>query len=157
MDNYDFSRQSHYTTSVFIIKKGQILFLKQDRSQYWLLPSGHINDNELPHEAAIREVLEETGLKIELLEKPDEKSKTKIVIPLPLPHHMQVLPCRDKRDIDMVFTAKVLGGNLKINNESYKAKWLSREEILNDNGIGPNTKYHALNILQKNHFISYTP
>jgi 8-oxo-dGTP pyrophosphatase MutT (NUDIX family) len=33
----------------------------------WLPPGGHIERNELPDDAAVREVFEETGVKIELV------------------------------------------------------------------------------------------
>ncbi len=150
METYDFSRPTHYTVGVFIIQNKKILFLKQTRSQYWLLPCGHIEDSELPHEAVVRETLEETGLKIELLEKPDEKARTKTVVPLPIPHHIQLMHCREKRDVDMIYTAKVIGGKLKINEESLEAEWLSKEEILTDPDVGPNTRYYACQILDEN-------
>ena len=63
-----------YTLIAHLFHEKKLLLLKQERSKFWLLPGGHIEDNELPHEAAIREVLEETGLTIELLQKPDEKA-----------------------------------------------------------------------------------
>lgn len=150
MRAYDFARPIHYTVSAFIIDKQKILLLKQARSPYWLLPSGHVEDYELPHQAAIREVLEETGLNVEILEKPDENSRTKIATPLPNPHHTLLLPCRGKQDYNMVFTARVLSGALKINSESQEAKWFSKEEIRTNPQVGPNTKYHALKILKEN-------
>ena len=111
------------------------------------MPGGHIEENELPHEAAIRETFEETGLKIKLLEKPDKKAKTLIVEPLPLPFCMRLLPCRDKKDIDILFTVKVIGGRLKINDESLEAKWLAKKQIKESKEVGPNLKYFALKIL----------
>jgi 8-oxo-dGTP pyrophosphatase MutT (NUDIX family) len=93
METYDFSRLTHYTVTVFVIHEKKLLLLKQDRSPFWLLFGGHIEDNELPHEAAIREVLEETGLTIELLQKADEKARTSIATPLPVPIAIQLLPC----------------------------------------------------------------
>ena len=150
METYDFSRATHYAVSIFLIDKQRILLLKQTRSPYWLLPSGHVEDTELPHEAAVREMLEETKLNIEILENPDEKSRTKIATPLPNPHHTLMLPCRDKRDYNMVFTAKVIGGKLKIDSESQEAKWFSKEEIINNPQVGPNTRHHALKILEEN-------
>jgi 8-oxo-dGTP pyrophosphatase MutT (NUDIX family) len=143
MDSYDFSRPTHFTASVFVLNEGKVLLLKQTKSKFWLLPGGHIDDGELPHEAAIREVKEETNLDIEILQKPDEKAKTEIVTPLPVPFAMRLLPCRDKKDIDFLFTAKVVGGELKIDDESEEAKWFSKEEIINDPSVGPNTKYYA--------------
>ena len=97
METYDFSRLIHYTLSVFIIDEQRILLLRQKRSPFWLLPGGHVEDTELPHEAAIREVFEETSLRIELLEKGVEESRRGIAVPLPNPHHTLLLPCKDKR------------------------------------------------------------
>jgi ADP-ribose pyrophosphatase YjhB (NUDIX family) len=153
METYDFSRTIHLTASVFIIDDNKVLLLKQERSNFWLLPGGHVEDNELPHEAAVREVFEETGLHIELLQNSDEKARTSIVTPLPLPHHMKLLPCRDKKDLDFVFTAKIVGGKLKINSESKQAKWFTKEEILSNPEVGPNMKYYAVKILDEFNFL----
>jgi non-canonical purine NTP pyrophosphatase (RdgB/HAM1 family) len=148
-ETYDFSRATHYTVAVFVIHEEKLLLLKQDRSSFWLLPGGHIEDNELPHEAAIRELKEETGLDIELLQKPDEKARTKIATPLPKPITMQLLPCRNKRDVSIYYTAKVISGELKTDFESKEAKWFTKKEIQADPLIGPNTKYYAKKILKK--------
>jgi len=149
MENIDFSRPIHHTATVYVLDNGKLLLLKQERSKFWLLPGGHIEDTELPHEAAIREVLEETGLQVELLQKADENARTSIVTPIPLPHHMKLLPCRDKKDLDFVFVGKVVGGELKIDSESKQAKWFTKEEILNTPEVGPNTKYYANRILNE--------
>jgi hypothetical protein len=77
------------------------------------------------------------------LQKPDEKARTPIATPPPVPFAMRLLPCRDKKDIDFLFTAKVVGGKLKIDSESEKANWFTKEEIINDPNVGPNTKYYA--------------
>ena len=45
-------------------KDGQILFVKGENSDIWGLPAGAIDPGETPAEAVIREVFEETGLKI---------------------------------------------------------------------------------------------
>jgi ADP-ribose pyrophosphatase YjhB (NUDIX family) len=142
MESYDFSRSTHYTASVFVLKDEKVLMLKQTKSKYWLLPGGHIDDGELPHEAAIREVKEETNLDIEILQVPDNCAKTEIATPLPVPFAMRLLPCRDKKDIDSLFTAKVIGGELKIDKESEEAKWFTKEEIFSDPNVGPNTRYY---------------
>lgn len=48
---------------VFRIADGQPLYLLiRDSYQNWGFPKGHIEDGEAPNSAAIREVIEETGL-----------------------------------------------------------------------------------------------
>jgi ADP-ribose pyrophosphatase YjhB (NUDIX family) len=148
MESYDFSRLTHYTASVFVLKDNKVLMLKQTRSKFWLLPGGHIDDGELPHEAAIREVKEETNLDIEILQVPDLGARTEIAIPLPVPFAMRLLPCRDKKDIDSLFTAKVIGGELKIDEESEEAKWFTKKELFSNPAVGPNTRYYASLILK---------
>ena len=148
MESYDFSRPLHYVASVLVIDNNKLLLLKQTKSKNWLLPGGHIDDNELPHEAAVREVKEETNLDIEILQVPDECARTPIVTPLPVPFAMRLMPCRDKKDIDFMFTSKVSGGELKIDNESEEAKWFTKEELFSDPAVGPNTRYYASLILK---------
>ena len=43
---------------------GQLLILKDKGSDWWDLPGGHIHEDETPEEGALREVEEETGLKL---------------------------------------------------------------------------------------------
>ena len=43
---------------------GQLLILKDRSSDWWDLPGGHIHEDETPEEGALREVQEETGLKL---------------------------------------------------------------------------------------------
>lgn len=53
------------TTFVFNGERFAIHFHEKVRK--WLPPGGHVEQNELPHEAAIREVIEELGVKPRLL------------------------------------------------------------------------------------------
>lgn len=59
-----------WTVATFVIHQSKVLLLWHKKLQMWLPPGGHVEPNELPDEAAVREVLEETGIPIELLSKP---------------------------------------------------------------------------------------
>lgn len=58
---------NHFTASAVVIEEGHILLVHHRRIGAWLPPGGHIDDGELPHEAAIREVFEETGVRVQVL------------------------------------------------------------------------------------------
>ncbi len=47
--------------------EGRVLLHRHRKLDMWLPPGGHIEQDELPDEAAVREVLEETGLWVELV------------------------------------------------------------------------------------------
>jgi 8-oxo-dGTP pyrophosphatase MutT (NUDIX family) len=57
----------HFTVAVFVVYDGQVLLHYHRKLGKWLPPGGHIEDNELPDDAARREVLEETGLRVRLV------------------------------------------------------------------------------------------
>jgi 8-oxo-dGTP pyrophosphatase MutT (NUDIX family) len=57
----------HFTVAVFVVWEGKVLLHWHRKLAMWLPPGGHIEDGELPDEAALREVREETGLWAELV------------------------------------------------------------------------------------------
>jgi 8-oxo-dGTP pyrophosphatase MutT (NUDIX family) len=52
------------TVAGFLIHDQKILLIKHKKLGIWLAPGGHIEADELPHQAAEREVWEETGIKV---------------------------------------------------------------------------------------------
>lgn len=60
----------HFTATIFVAHDGQTILHEHKRLGLWLPPGGHVDRDELPHEAALREAAEETGLTVELLQEP---------------------------------------------------------------------------------------
>jgi 8-oxo-dGTP pyrophosphatase MutT (NUDIX family) len=56
-----------FTVAVFVVWQNQVLLHEHRKLGKWLPPGGHIEAVELPDEAAIREVLEEAGVTIQLI------------------------------------------------------------------------------------------
>jgi 8-oxo-dGTP pyrophosphatase MutT (NUDIX family) len=52
----------HFTVAVFVVFGDRVLLHYHRKLGKWLPPGGHIEDNELPDEAACREITEETGV-----------------------------------------------------------------------------------------------
>jgi len=51
-----------FTVAVFVVWERSVLLHFHKKLGRWLPPGGHIEPNELPDEAALREVYEETGI-----------------------------------------------------------------------------------------------
>ena len=54
-------------TGLVFNESGQILMIKHKQQGKWLPPGGHVDENELPCKAVAREVLEETGVSVQVL------------------------------------------------------------------------------------------
>ncbi len=56
-----------FTVEVFCVYDGRVLLRRHDKFGIWLGVGGHVELDEDPNEAALREVREEVGLEVELL------------------------------------------------------------------------------------------
>src|SRR3989344_1598472 len=66
-----------FTVEVFIVYKDKVLLRMHDKHKIWLSIGGHIELNEDPIEAAVREVKEEVGLEVEIVgHKPSIKDES---------------------------------------------------------------------------------
>lgn len=77
----------HFVATVYVVDDGATLLHEHRRLGLWLPPGGHVERDELPHEAALREVSEETGLGVALLREHDGVTSP-TVRPLPEPAHL---------------------------------------------------------------------
>ena len=60
-----------FTATTFIVRDEQNFLLWHNKIETWLPPGGHIHAGELPEHAALREVREESGLVVRLIEPVD--------------------------------------------------------------------------------------
>lgn len=81
----------HATASVFLFAwvddAWRIGLIRHPRFGKWMLPGGHVEADENPAEAALREVTEETGLAARLLpgpglDEPDGADDPSVIVPL---------------------------------------------------------------------------
>lgn len=56
-----------FTATTFVVWRGGVLLHKHKKLGRWFPCGGHIEQSELPDEAAVREVLEESGVRVALI------------------------------------------------------------------------------------------
>ena len=72
----------HFTATGFVVRDGSVALHWHKKVKAWLPPGGHIEPNEDPVQAVVREVLEETGLEVEVV-------PTSSTLDLAYPEHVQ--------------------------------------------------------------------
>jgi len=76
----------HFVATVYVVNDGAVALHDHDKLEMWLPPGGHIDRDELPHEAARREVREEIGREVDLI-APREGIASPTVESIPQPQH----------------------------------------------------------------------
>ena len=64
---HTFKAKKCLTAAAILIHEDKVLLIKHKKVGFWLNPGGHIETDELPHQAAEREFWEETGIKVQAL------------------------------------------------------------------------------------------
>jgi 8-oxo-dGTP pyrophosphatase MutT (NUDIX family) len=63
-DLHSFNAKMCLTAAGCLIHNDKVLLIKHKKLGFWLNPGGHVEEGELPHQAAEREFWEETGVKV---------------------------------------------------------------------------------------------
>ena len=112
----------YLAVSAAIIRDGRVLVARRARGPalgVWTMPGGVVEAGETLTEALVREIEEETALNIE---------------PVALAGHREVVVRDDSRKVArhfviLCFASRLVGGELKLNEELAEARWLRPEEL----------------------------
>ncbi len=128
MTDFRKGKDVEFVVTGIVVKDKRILLVHHKKLALWLPPGGHIEKNELPSEAVVRELKEETGLDVEVVNAPLEKVSDSI--PIPVPDWMQLENIQNTHcHLDLVYRCRAVGGELQKNHESNAVRFMDLEEI----------------------------
>ena len=119
-----------FTVAIFVVHDGKILLIHHRKLDKWLPLGGHIELDEDPEQAALREAHEESGLEVELLgERPPTTGPgTRALI---APRFLDIHRISDTHEhIGMIYWARPSNGALRLASaEHYDICWCSPEQL----------------------------
>lgn len=143
--------QIDQTVEVFVVHSGKVLLRKHDKYGIWLSVGGHIELNEDPNQAAVREVKEEVGLDVELIAPEnfitfDEVNHQELIPPVFINRHR----INDKHEhVTLTYFATSPSSEVVPENRYDVWAWLTKAEIEANNELGQHIKHYALTALAK--------
>ncbi len=115
----------HVTVNAIVInEKKEILLIKRAlqllRGGKYALPGGFLDRDETTKEAAVRELMEETGIEgeVDFLFKIEDS-----------PERLNEEGRGGRQNVDMIYVIKKTGGEFKDNDEVSEIKWFSFEDL----------------------------
>ncbi len=109
------------TTAVVQDEGGRIVLVRRKDNGFWALPGGGMEPGESIEDTAVREVLEETGLVVEV---------TGLIGVYTNPNHvMEYSDGEVRQQFSLCYTTVLKGGELRIDDESTDIAWVAAEQI----------------------------
>lgn len=122
-------------TSCIVVKRGKILLIFHNKLHKWMYPGGHVEENETPQEAVLRETKEETGYSVSIMgAKPLGLGKNAQALEMPMPSMVlyEDVPYKTGRHMHFDFVyfgvAKGRQGRLA-KGESTRMMWITEKDI----------------------------
>jgi 8-oxo-dGTP pyrophosphatase MutT (NUDIX family) len=121
-----------FTVAIFVVYDGKVLLIHHRNLNKWLPVGGHVELDEDPETAALREAKEESGLDVELLGErpPTTEPGTRALI---APRFLDIHRITDTHQhIGMMYWARPKHGTLTLSaSEHHDIRWCSAADLNN--------------------------
>jgi len=119
-----------FTATIFVVHDGKVLLIHHRSLNKWLPLGGHIELDEDPEAAALREAKEESGLEVELLGEraPTTGPGTRALV---TPRFLDIHRITDTHEhVGMVYWARPIRGRLALaETEHHAIRWCSQDDL----------------------------
>jgi 8-oxo-dGTP pyrophosphatase MutT (NUDIX family) len=122
----------HLTATAFVVRGNVTLLHWHKRLGQWMPPGGHIEPDELPTEAALREVREETGLVCEIVStSPYLRFAYPEQLPAPFTILLEDIPGPDEphKHIDLIYFVRPLEDAAHATVDDPTVRWVTAAEL----------------------------
>ena len=131
--------------TVYIIDNGKVLLTFNKKVQNYVPLGGHVDENELPCECAVREAKEESGYDIELIDGNDFTSSK---IPQNFSIGLDIIK-PDHHHINIAYIGRIIGGEeLDKSDEGTELRWFTKDESEQIEDLFEDVKEGGLKALQ---------
>lgn len=110
----DLPKHSVSVTGIVVRSDGRILAIKRDDDGRWVPPGGVLELDESPQDGVVREVLEETGIRVDPTRLVGVYKNMKLGV------------------VSMAFLCTPTGGTERLSSETADIAWLTVDEALKD-------------------------
>jgi 8-oxo-dGTP pyrophosphatase MutT (NUDIX family) len=119
-----------FTVAIFVVQNSRVLLIHHRQLDKWLPLGGHIELDEDPEQAALREAREESGLEVELIGErpPTTQTGTRALI---APRFLDIHRITDTHEhIGMIYWARPKKGTLtRAELEHHELRWCTEKEL----------------------------
>lgn len=139
-----------HTVEVIIVHENKVLLRMHDKFHKWLSVGGHIEPNEDLIEAAYREVREEVGLEIEIIDEAQPTFREGVLLPRPRGVYSHAITA-EHRHVSFVFFAKAITTDIKPETTSKteaaaECRWCTKKDIEAMKNDMPEDIYYFANL-----------
>ena len=119
-----------FTVAIFVVKDKRVLLIHHRKLDKWLPLGGHIELEEDPEQAALREAREESGFEVELIGErpPTTETGTRALI---APRFLDIHRISETHEhIGMIYWARPKNGAMTLAEaEHHDIRWCSADEL----------------------------
>jgi 8-oxo-dGTP pyrophosphatase MutT (NUDIX family) len=122
----------HFTATGFVVENGRTLLHWHRRLQQWMPPGGHIDPNEDPVQAVLREIHEETGIVAEVIPaNPPLAFDYPEQVPPPYTILIEDIPGPGEphNHIDHIYFCRPVAGATHETREDPTLRWITEAEL----------------------------
>jgi 8-oxo-dGTP pyrophosphatase MutT (NUDIX family) len=124
----------HFTASAIVLDDfDQVLLVEHSKMGLWLYPGGHLDPNEDPAQAVLREVREEVRIQVEIIAEHRFEHPSAVVVPSPFT--ILVQDVNDSKfglhqHIDMIYVCRPLSADIVHQPEELRGcRWVPCAEV----------------------------